>query len=117
MTLSHTTAPMTVGENIIVLDDGIEMHGVVRSLSLWSYILVETANGQLFMNVVMNISAVSWSQMVQLEPWVHADESEHHAELARQISYNPKRTDVEDVNGALKLCDRSSAFIRAPFPS
>lgn len=117
MTKTHPTAPMKVGDNVIVLDDGNELLGVVRSLSAWSFILVETANGQLFLDLVMNISAVSWSRIVLLEPWVKAANSELHAELAKQISYYPKRTNVDDVNGALKLCDRSSAIIRAPFPS
>lgn len=117
MVETHPTAPMKVGDNVIVLDDGKELLGVVRSISAWSFILVETANGQLFLDIVMNDSAVSWARIVLLEPWVKAADAELHAELAKQISYYPNRTNVDDINGALKLCDRSSAIIRAPFPS
>ena len=117
MTTTRPNAPISVGDNVIVRDDGIELPGVVRSVSTWSFILVETANGQLYLDVVMNISAVSWTRIVLLEPSVEVDDPEFHAELVKQISYKPRRTNVDDVNGALKLCDHSSAVIRVPLHS
>lgn len=107
-------APIKVGDNVIFVDDGNEISGVVRSITPWSFILVETVSGRLYLSIVMNISAASWSCIVLLEPWVKVDDAYLHVELVKQISYYPKRTNVDDVNGALRLCDRMSDFCRTP---
>jgi hypothetical protein len=110
----NPVAPLRIEDRVIVADGGVNISGVVKAISPWVFILVETESGHLYLDVVFNVSAVSWSRIILLEPWVEADDVDRLEELARQIGCYPKRTDVNDVDGALKLCDHTSKFCRVP---
>lgn len=104
--------PLTVGDRMIVQDENRGFPCVVRAISSWEFILVEASNGDLYLDVVMNLSAVSWSRVVQLEPHAAVADTNYLKTLAEQISFHPQRTNVADVDGAIRLCKPETRLVR-----
>jgi hypothetical protein len=114
MSQASPISPLEIGERVFISSEEVILSGIVRSTAPWIFILIETDNGDLYLEVDFNISAVSWSRIVLLEPWVKVEDGDLHAQLARQIAYSPRRTDVDEINGALRLCDRLTQMRRSP---
>ncbi|PLP59229.1 hypothetical protein CYK37_12230 [Mesorhizobium loti] len=97
------TEPLKVGDPVNILADGTERPGQVLALADWQWILVQTDDGRLWLDVVMNVSAAYWSQLVLLDPGTDADDLHTIAEIARVVAWHPRRMDVADVLGAERL--------------
>lgn len=96
-------ASLKVGDPVWIQADGTEMPGHVLALADWQWILVQAADGRLWLDVVMNVSAAYWSQLVLLDRNVGADELPKIKEIARAVAWHPRRVDVADVPGAERL--------------
>lgn len=103
--LGEVTAkePLKVGDQIKIQAGGRERPGHVLALSDWQWILVQTDDGRLWLDVVMNISAAYWSQLVLLDRSMSADDLHMIEEIARAVAWRPRRVDVADVPGAERL--------------
>ncbi len=96
--------PLKVGDPVKILADGTERPGQVLALSDWQWILARTDDGRLWLDVMMNLSAVSWSRLVLLDRDTAADDLDVIDEIARAVAWRPRRVDVADVAGAERLC-------------
>ncbi len=97
------TEPLKVGDQIVIGTDGTERPGRVLALSDWQWILVRTNDGRLWLDVVMNVSAAYWSQLVLLDRGTEANDLQGIGEIARAVAWQPRRVDVADVAGAERL--------------
>lgn len=97
------TEPLKVGDQIKIEADGMERPGHVLALSDWQWILVQTDDGRLWLDVVMNVSAAYWSQLVLLDRNTSAGDLRMIGEIARAVAWHPRRVDVADVPGTERL--------------
>ncbi len=95
---------IAIGDKVLVCSGATKLAGVVFDFESWRWILAQTEDGRLWLEVVMNISAVDWTQLVLLEADVSASDRQRIMAIGEAIAYRPKRTDVEDVPGAALFC-------------
>ncbi|WP_054310207.1 hypothetical protein [Mesorhizobium sp. 1M-11] len=95
--------PLKVGDPVRILIDETEIPGQVLALADWQWILVQTDDGRLWLDVVMNVSAAYWSQLVLLDSSTNAKDLHAISEIARAVAWHPRRVDVVDVPGAERL--------------
>lgn len=95
--------PLKVGDQIAIGTGATERPGHVLALADWQWILVQADDGRLWLDVMMNVSAAYWSQLVLLDRNVGADDLPKIKEIARAVAWHPRRVDVADVPGAERL--------------
>lgn len=104
--------PLKIGDRVTIRAGGMETSGCVLALSDWQWILARTDDDCLWLDVMMTMSAVSWSRLVLLENSVRADDLGAIDRIAGAVAWNPHRVDVADVPGAERLCEPSEQLIR-----
>jgi hypothetical protein len=103
---------LKVGDPVRIRADGTERPGEVLALADWQWILVRADDGRLWLDVVMNISAACWSQLVLLDSGTDAHDLDAIAEIARAVAWHPRRVDVADVPGAERLGGRDDQLLK-----
>ena len=96
--------PLKPGDRVGLRVDGQVLLARVCVIGQWSHIVARSDDGRLWIEVVMNLSAVSWTRLVQLADSVDIADEAHLAAIAQAISWRPRRDDVADVPGAVRLC-------------
>lgn len=104
--------PLKIGDRVTIRADGMERSGCVLALSDWQWILARTDDGRLWLDVMMTMSAVSWSRLVLLDRGTVAGDLGAIDEVARAVAWWPYRDDVADVPGAERLCEPGEQLIR-----
>lgn len=102
---------IAVGDPIIVRTDRIDRQGEVVALAIGSWILARTADGRLWLEVVMDLSAVSWSRLALLEHNLRAEDTIDIERIAQAIARRPHRNDAADVPGVQSLCAAGDEFV------
>ncbi|MCE8511003.1 hypothetical protein KBY28_21365 [Ruegeria pomeroyi] len=96
------------GDRVRITTDGQELGGVVVRFRSWEWILVKAEDDRYYLEVVFNLSAVSWDRIILLQKTPDLDLID---EVARKIAYHPKRLNVADVEGADKLLPASARMV------
>ena len=95
---------MKPGDAVVLhLSDGITLPGEVEAIVHWAGILVRCEDGQRFLEVVFNRSAVSWTRMVALRTGIGPIPNEALKGLIARIAFQVDRTDVKDIPEAAEL--------------
>ena len=97
---------LSVGDHVTIDDGTTCIPGQVLAILPWRGILVTTDQG-LYLDVVLNISAASWTRLIRLTPEISDLTEPELDDLLTRISYSPKRTDLEDIPEALGFCGPS----------
>ncbi|MFK7938065.1 MAG: hypothetical protein AB8B82_01705 [Roseovarius sp.] len=95
--------PLVAGDPVDLHLNGHIHHTHVLALVPWAWIMVGGPDGQLYLEVVISKSAVSWSRLVRLTHDVDPTDLDSVAQIANAIAHNPHRTDVDDIMHATKL--------------
>lgn len=107
------TEALKVGDPVSIEAAGAERPGKVMATADWQWILVQADDGRLWLDVMMTMSAVSWSRLVLLERNTVADDPNAIDAIARAVAWNPHRVDVADVPGAERLCEPGEQLTRS----
>jgi len=106
-------APVRVGDAVLVTTRGASWPARVVAVGTWLHIVAIGDDGRLWMEV-MNVSAVSWTRVVELSRTVDPNNAEALKALASAIAWQPRRTDVADVPGAERLL--AAGAVISPVP-
>ena len=94
---------LSVGDDVTLEDGATHIPGQVLAILPWRGILITTDQG-LYLDVVFNISAASWTRMIRLNPDLTALTDRELDDLLTRISDSPNRKDLEDIPETHSFC-------------
>lgn len=103
---------LKAGDPVSIEVAGTQRSGKVLATADWQWILVQADDGRLWLDVMMNVSAAYWSQLVLLDRDTDADDLHAIAEIARAVAWHPRRVDAADVQGAERLAGPGERLTR-----
>lgn len=114
-TIVHRTPPnrepIVIGEQVRVrLDNEGMCCAVVRGVAPWAWILVETEDGDHFVEVVLNRSAVSWSRLFTFADHIDVTDLEAVDRIVRELAH--RMGDVDAVDGIGQMLATTSGIER-----
>jgi hypothetical protein len=103
--------PMKIGARVDVRAGAADLRGRIVDLAQSDWIAVQTDDGRMWLEVSMNISALGFTRLVLLEGGVSSLDRADFERIAAAVAFRPRRTNVDDVPGAARLCPPDEGII------